>query len=172
MPDFINTFQSLTNWVLPDVFKVFLIILLSFLLKNGLDIAIDKFVEKAGHNRRLLNIKQITHSSSNTIISIIALIMILHQLGFDTTPLVAGASVLGVAFGLGLQHPMKDLINGFYILFEDQYVVGDQVKIGDTIGKVEKITLRSTTIKDLEGNLHIISNGAIEKVTVLKDKKG
>ena len=156
------------SWLFPEIFKIFLIIVLSFLLKNGIDIAIDKFVEKAGKNRKLLNIKQITHSLSSIIISTLAIIMILHQLGFDTSPLLAGASVIGVAFGLGLQHPMKDLITGFFILFEDQYVVGDKVKIEDTSGIVEKITLRTTSIKDLDGNLHIFSNGSIDKVTVLK----
>lgn len=165
-----NLFQNLASWLLPEIFKIFLIVVLSFLLKNGIDIAIDKFVEKAGQNRKLLNIRQITHSLSSTIISTIAIIMILHQLGFDTSPLLAGASVLGVAFGLGLQHPMKDLITGFFILFEDQYVVGDKVKIEDTTGVVEKITLRSTMIKDIEGNLHIVSNGSINKITVLKNK--
>lgn len=168
MPRQYNIFQDLVGWLLPEIFKIFLIIVLSFLLKNGIDLAIDKFIEKAGQNRRLLNIRQITHSVSSMVISTIAIIMILHQLGFDTSPLLAGASVLGVAFGLGLQHPMKDLIAGFFILFEDQYVIGDKVKIEDTTGIVEKITLRSTTIKDIDGNLHIISNGSINKITVLK----
>lgn len=168
MPRQYNIFQDLVGWLLPEIFKIFLIIVLSFLLKNGIDLAIDKFIEKAGQNRRLLNIRQITHSMSSMVISTIAIIMILHQLGFDTSPLLAGASVLGVAFGLGLQHPMRDLIAGFFILFEDQYVIGDKVKIEDTTGIVEKITLRSTTIKDADSNLHIISNGSINKITVLK----
>lgn len=175
MPDFISnflkSFQGLTNWVLPDIFKVVIIIFLSYALKNLLDISSDKLFEKTG-NRRLLTIKQISHSVSGAIIGTIALIMILHQLGFDTTPLLAGASLLGVAFGLGLQHTAKDLISGFFILFEDQFVVGDIVNIDNVTGKVEKVTLRCTFIKDLEGNLHIISNGMIEKITVLKDKKG
>ena len=172
MPRPYNLFQDLASWLLPEIFKILLIVILSFLLKNGIDIAFDKFVEKSGQNRKLLNIRQITHSLSSMIISTIAIIMILHQLGFDTSPLLAGASVLGVAFGLGLQHPMKDIISGFYILFEDQYVVGDKVKIGDTTGRVEKITLRSTMIKDVDGNVHIISNGSIDKITVLKSKEG
>lgn len=163
-----NLFQNLVSWLFPEIFKIFLIVVLSFFLKNGIDIAFDKFVERAGENRKLLNIKQITHSLSSCIISTIAIIMILHQLGFDTSPLLAGASVIGVAFGLGLQHPMKDLITGFFILFEDHYVVGDKVKIEDISGTVEKITLRTTAIKDTEGNLHVISNGIIDKITVLK----
>ena len=168
MPGQYNLLQNLVGWVFPEIVKIFLIIVLSFLLKNGIDVAVDKFVEKAGKNRKLLNIRQITHSISSTIISTIAIIMILHQLGFDTTPLLAGASVVGVSFGLGLQHPMKDLINGFFILFEDNFVVGDKVKIEDVSGTVEKISLRNTNIRDLEGNLHVISNGSIEKITVLK----
>ncbi len=176
MDSFINTtgsfFNALFGWLLPDFLKVLLIIILSFLLKNSIDFACDKFVEKTGNNKRLLTIRQITHSISSSIITTIALIMILHQLGFDTTPLIAGAGVLGVSFGLGLQHPMKDLINGFFIILEDQFVVGDKVIIGDVSGIVEKVSLRSTTIKDNDGNLHILSNGNIEKITIVKNKKG
>jgi len=169
--NFLSFIPGLVTWFVSDFFKVVLIIFLSFFLKNSMDVAADKLVEKTGNNRRLITIRQIMHSVSSGIIITIALIMILHHLGLDTTPILAGASLLGVAFGLGFQHTAKDFINGFFILFEDQFIVGDKVKIENFTGTVEKVTLRSTTIRDSEGNLHIISNGAIEKITVLKDKK-
>lgn len=94
--------------------------------------------------------------------------MILHELGLDVRPILASAGILGVAFSLGAQHLMKDIVNGFFILLEDQFSIGDNVKIGELSGTVEKMNLRLTVLKDQNGNVHIIPNSQISQVTVIK----
>lgn len=78
---------------------------------------------------------------------------------------VALASVGGFAVGFGAQSLVKDVINGFFILFEDQYGVGDYVTIGKFSGIVETMGLRTTIIKDLNGDVHLIPNGSVTEVT-------
>jgi small conductance mechanosensitive channel len=91
--------------------------------------------------------------------------MILRELGLDIAPLIAGAGVAGVALGLGAQALIRDVIGGFFILLEDQFVVGDSIQVGNIAGAVEKMTLRATFLRDLEGTLHVIPNGEIRIVS-------
>jgi small conductance mechanosensitive channel len=85
----------------------------------------------------------------------------LNQAGIDVGPLLAAAGVVGVAIGLGAQHFTKDLIGGVCIVLEDQYRVGDYVEVNGAAGRVEKVTLRSTTLRDVHGKAYVIANGDI-----------
>lgn len=91
-------------------------------------------------------------------------IVMLGVLGVDTRPILAGAGILGLAVGLGAQNLVTDLVSGFFILFENQYLVGDYVQIGDACGTVEAVGIRLTQIRDGQGKLHIIPNGQIKGV--------
>ena len=82
-------------------------------------------------------------------------------------PLLAGVSVVGLAVSFGAQSLVKDVISGTFILLEGQFGIGDVVRIGDTNGQVEKITLRTTMLRDFEGVVHIIPNGEITRVSNL-----
>jgi small conductance mechanosensitive channel len=84
--------------------------------------------------------------------------------GVDTRPLLAGAGILGLAVGLGAQNLVTDVVSGFFILFENQYLVGDVIKIGDATGTVEEVGIRVTQVRDEYGKLHIIPNGQIKGV--------
>ncbi|MFZ3132591.1 MAG: mechanosensitive ion channel family protein [Desulfosporosinus sp.] len=84
---------------------------------------------------------------------------------FDTGALLASASVLGVAVGFGSQSLVKDVIGGFFILFEDQFSVGELVKTGEFTGTIEETGIRTTHIRAWSGELHIIPNGSITAVT-------
>lgn len=88
-----------------------------------------------------------------------------HLFNFDTSTLLASASVLGVALGFGSQSLVKDVIAGFFILFEDQFSVGEYVKVGEFSGIVEETGVRATHLRDWGGELHIIPNGSIPAVT-------
>lgn len=88
-----------------------------------------------------------------------------HLFNFDTGTLLASASVLGVALGFGSQSLVKDIIGGFFILFEDQFSVGDYVQTGQFSGVVEETGIRATHLRDWGGELHIIPNGSITAVT-------
>lgn len=94
--------------------------------------------------------------------------MILRELGVDLVPVVATAGVVGIAIGFGAQSLVKDIVSGFFILFEGWYAVGDFVRIKagpvEVFGVVTEFGLRTTTIKDLQGNGHYVPNGAIMSV--------
>ena len=91
--------------------------------------------------------------------------MILSNLGTDIKGLVAGAGIAGLALGFGAQSFVKDVITGFFIVFEDQFSIGDYVKIGGYTGTVEQIGLRTTKIQNWTGELHILPNSSIVEVT-------
>ncbi len=99
----------------------------------------------------------------NIVIVVVAGLLFLN-IFIDIGPLLAGAGVLGVAVSLGGQAVMKDLITGFLIVLEDQYAVGDRVKIGDVEGVVHQLTLRTTVLQSDDGTLHYLANGSVTAV--------
>ncbi|HWR13998.1 MAG TPA: mechanosensitive ion channel family protein [Terriglobales bacterium] len=101
------------------------------------------------------------------VITFSALIQILGVLNIDVKPLIASAGVAGLAIGFGAQTLVKDVINGFFILLENQYDVGDVVKLGGTQGTVEDMTLRRTVLRDADGTVHTIPNSEIKMVSNL-----
>ncbi len=94
----------------------------------------------------------------------VASFMVLGQLEIDLAPLIAGAGIGGIALGFGAQSIVKDFLSGLFMLIEDQYGVGDIIDIGDATGTVEKVSLRSTTIRDVFGTVWHIPNGEIRRV--------
>ena len=94
----------------------------------------------------------------------VATLLILEELGLNLGPLIAGASIVGVAVGFGAQSLVKDFFTGFFILVEDQYAVGDVITIADTTGTVEEIDLRVTRIRASDGTVWFVPNGEIRKV--------
>jgi small-conductance mechanosensitive channel len=95
------------------------------------------------------------------VIWIIALGMILGEFGFNLGPVIASAGVIGVAIGLGAQTLVRDILSGIFMLIEDQYGVGDEIKVLDIEGVVEKVGLRITTIRDKKDVLWYVRNGEI-----------
>ena len=95
----------------------------------------------------------------------VAVMMVLKELGIDIGPILAGVGLMGLAVGFGAQSLVKDFLAGMFVLIENQYNVGDVIKVAGASGLVEKITLRATTLRDHEGNVHIIPNGTIGVVT-------
>ena len=91
--------------------------------------------------------------------------MILSTLTINVSAVLAGAGIVGLAVGFGAQSLVKDIITGFFIIFEDQFSVGDYIRVGQFEGTVEEIGLRTTKIKSWTGELHIIPNGNILEVT-------
>ena len=92
-------------------------------------------------------------------------IAIIDALGVPTTSIIASAGIVGLAVGFGAQGLVRDVLTGFFILFEDQFSVGDYVETAGLAGVVEEVGLRVTKLRDFSGVLHIIPNGAIDKVT-------
>ncbi|WP_208528068.1 mechanosensitive ion channel family protein [Jeotgalibacillus sp. R-1-5s-1] len=99
------------------------------------------------------------------VVYFVAILAILSALSIDVRGLIAGAGILGLAIGFGAQNLVRDIITGFFIIFEDQFSVGDYVRIGQAEGHVEEIGLRTTKVKSWTGELHIFPNGNITEVT-------
>ncbi len=96
---------------------------------------------------------------------VVAGLLILRELGIDIAPMLAGVGVAGLAIGFGAQSLVKDVVSGLFILIENQFDVGDVIRTAGAAGKVDRITLRSTTLRDAEGKVHIIPNGVMDVVT-------
>jgi small conductance mechanosensitive channel len=101
------------------------------------------------------------------IIGLIAGFMALDTIGFSLAPLLASAGIAGIAIGLAAQTIVKDMLNGFLILVEGQFSVGDQVRVAGVSGVVEALTLRRTAVRDADGTLYVIPNSQITTVANL-----
>lgn len=110
-------------------------------------------------------LKSILNSIGDVIIFTMIIFVLLSYWGIDIVPLLTGAGIAGLAISFGAQTLVKDLISGFFIIVEDQYNVGDVIKIGESEGTVSKITLRLTVIRDKKGNHIYIPNSQIVTVT-------
>lgn len=126
----------------------------------------DLYPTKSDRIKRLETIDSITSAFLNVGVVIIAGIMIIDELGVNTTPIVASAGVIGIALGFGAQSIIKDFTSGLFIIIDNQYRVGDIVKLGEIAGKsiggrVEAITIRTTVLRSLDGTLYHVPNGSI-----------
>jgi moderate conductance mechanosensitive channel len=109
----------------------------------------------------------LVYSAGTAVIVVGAVLTALPEFGFNVTPIAAAAGLASLAIGFGGQHLVRDLINGFFIIIEDQFVVGEIVRIGTTVGRVEHLTLRRTVIRDVQGAVVTIPNGEISQVSNL-----
>ncbi len=130
--------------------------------------AIRAFVTRGSPGQAEEEVRKRADTLSNVLITAgqvfiicIAAFIILSELGIDIAPIMAGAGVVGIAIGFGAQSVVKDIIAGVFIIMENQYRVGDVVKIADISGLVENINLRRTMLRDLDGIVHVVPNGEI-----------
>ncbi len=150
--------------------KIILIIIIARLLIKVINSTIDKFVEKQKKSKlnidfiRVNTMKGLMKSAVKYIIYFIAFTAIIKFFGIEVTGLIATAGIGGLALGFGAQNLVRDIITGFFILFEEQFGVGNYVEINGVEGIVEEMALRVTKIRDFGGNLHIIPNGEIGRV--------
>jgi small-conductance mechanosensitive channel len=126
--------------------------------------------QSAANPQRASELRTIAAVLRATAYGIVGFIVLIHTLavfGIPTTSLLASAGLVGVGIGLGAQSLFKDIINGVFILIENQYNVGDNVKIAGLSGTVEDLTLRMTTLRDGDGTLYLIPNSQIATVSNL-----
>lgn len=115
--------------------------------------------------KRADTIESVLRNVFSVLVAVLGLMMILSELGVEIGPLLAAAGVAGLALGFAGQSLVKDIINGFFLLLEDQLRVGDYVTVAGISGQVERINLKLTVLRDWEGNMHFIPNSQIETVT-------
>ena len=120
-----------------------------------------------GRIAQVKTVSQVVRATGLTIIGVIAGLQFLDAVGINLGPLLASAGIAGVAIGLAAQNIVKDVLNGILILVEDQFNVGDTVRIAGLAGTVEAMTLRKTTVRDADGTLYVVPNSQITTVANL-----
>jgi small conductance mechanosensitive channel len=169
--------QKIIPWLLAHGIKIVLIILAALIVHKLVLKLIDKAVRIAvvpdplssidAEKKREDTLIAIFSAALKIVILLIAGMMVLTEVGVMIGPLLAGAGIVGLAFGFGGQYLIRDIISGLFIILENQYRIGDVVNFDGTGGLVEKITLRMTTIRDQDGTVHHIPHGEIKKVSNL-----
>jgi small-conductance mechanosensitive channel len=161
------------QWFLDTGIRVLVIIAIAVALYLIFKYLIPKFIKKfvsqrmAGEpdteiKKRTDTLSSILVTITGIIILIIAVITILPEFGVNIATLIAGIGVGGLAIAFAAQNLVRDFISGFFILFEDQYRVGDVVTIAGISGVVEDISLRRTILRDLDAKVHSVPNGKVE----------
>ncbi len=117
--------------------------------------------------KRARTAASLVRTVGTSLVLLMAAMILFREIGADITPLIAGAGVAGLAVGFGAQGLIKDIIAGFFILTEDQFHVGDVIQVAGVSGQVEKMNLRMTIVRDLNGAVHFIPNGEIKVATNL-----
>ena len=178
MQDFIQKIiQSIIPWLLDHGIKILVIIIVAQFIRRFGRIFIEKlirkiivsdhFINKEAEGKREDTLIGIFSTSLGILIWILAFLMILQEVGFAIGPLLAAAGIAGLAFGFGGQYLIRDLISGLFIIMENQYRIGDVICFDGTCGLVEDISLRMTTLRDLDGVVHHVPHGEIKKVSNL-----
>ncbi len=122
------------------------------------DVSLQRRVQRAE------TIGSLLRSIVSGVIITVVLIMAISELGYDVAPLIASAGILGVALGFGAQSLVKDFLSGIFMIFEDQYGVGDVITLGDVGGVVESVGLRVTRMRDVQGTVWYVRNGEVLRV--------
>ena len=128
---------------------------------------IADYEAKARNERKRGRIDTLASVARSTALIVIwawAALEILRNLGVNVAPIIASAGVVGLAIGFGAQSLVKDFLAGIFMLMEDQYGVGDTIDVGEVVGDVEDVTLRLTTLRDIDGTVWFVRNGQIERV--------
>lgn len=172
-PDWLSAVPSwFENPIVVGSLRIVGLIVAAFLLTRLLRRLVAKVEGKVSADttpiralQRTQTITKVLSSAGVVVIWSLALFQTLSELGFQLGPLLAGIGIVGLAVGFGAQGLVRDVISGFFILFEDQYGVGDVIQINEVAtGKVEELTLRITGMRDLDGTLHYVANGGITHV--------
>ncbi len=164
------------SWFFPDGARIALIIFMGWVASrlvrrwlprvanaaNFSQQAADDHEEMA---KRSETLSAVFIGTANVLIILIVVFMILTELSVPIGPILGGFGIAGIAVGFGAQHLVRDLVNGIFILWENQYRQGDVVEIAGIAGLVESINLRRTTLRDLDGKVHVIPHGDVSTTT-------
>jgi small conductance mechanosensitive channel len=170
--------SSLTHWLeshLPNALHLLGILIIALLFNRVFRALTNLLIKAASTQNRAAQLREqqtrtlasVLYSTGSKVIWAVALLTALGELGIDVRAAITLAGLASLAVGFGAQSLVRDVISGFYIVLEDQFVVGDTVQIGDYIGRVEHLTLRRTVVRDGRGALVTIANGEIRSVSNL-----
>src|SRR5215475_6412610 len=154
--------------------RIALILVLAFLGLRLFKIIVSKMVafqskrpSQAVRVQQIQTLAGVINSIGVFLIVFVSGLEVLQELNINLAPLLASAGIAGLAIGFGAQTLVKDVINGFFVLLENQYDLGDAIKMSGVSGTVERMTLRRTVLRDAEGTLHTVPNSQISVVSNL-----
>lgn len=168
-----NMFEVIQDWLNTNLFPIVLILVAAWAISSFGVVPIKGFIRRTVTYRTHGDkTEQDIRRRQNTLISICTAIFrvvvwttatfeVVKRFGVDPTPILAGAGVAGFAIAFGAQSLIKDFVSGLFIVLENQYRVGDTATLGTATGTIEKITIRTTVLRDEEGSVHYIPNGTI-----------
>ncbi len=172
-----NWSDKIIPWLLSHGVRIVLIAAAAFLLDKILSRIISRTIRASvkgdentspeAEKKREDTLIRIFNGAVNILVIIVALMMIIQELGIEVGPLIAGAGIVGLAVGFGGQYLIRDIITGTFLMLENQYRIGDVVNIEGLSGAVQDISLRKTTLRDLNGTVHHIPHGSITKISNL-----
>jgi small-conductance mechanosensitive channel len=164
--------EDAINFLRHDAPKIVFVLVIAYVLIRILRMIASKtadlHIRKLPQGLRVQQIRTLTSVMTSVgvfVILFIAILEVLSLLGLNLGPMLASAGIAGLAIGFGAQTMVHDFINGFFILFENQYDLGDMVRIAGVKGTVEKMSLRQTVLRDEDGTVHIVPNSAIQIVS-------
>lgn len=173
MPDSYMTriLERSIEWASTSGFRVIVIVVMMTVVLAILKRAMTRFqkvyegtLPTQAQVKRANTLTHVIRDVARVVVLTVGGMMILSELGVDLKPILAAAGLGGLAVGFGAQSLVKDVISGFFILLEDSIRVGDVVEIAGVGGLVEEVKLRTITLRDLSGNVHVVPNGVIDKV--------
>lgn len=150
--------------------KVLAVIVITYIIVRMVRRWVKHTLKKAANlkeSRRASTLTAIVGSISKYVLYFVAFVIILSLLDINIGPILASAGFVGLAVGFGAQNLVKDAISGFFIVFENYFAVGDYIKVGDISGYVTDMGIRTTKMRDWSGEVHVIPNGEITRVTNL-----
>ncbi len=157
--------------ILAVIWRIGFIVILATAISEVAGFAISRLLHRSARRspdlRRAAQMRTLVpvlNGVMHSLIGVIALMMVLSEIGLDVGPLLAGAGILGIAIGFGAQSLVKDFLTGVFFIVEDIVSVGDIVRIGDSGGLVEDMTLRTIRLRDFDGTLHIFPYGEAQVV--------
>ena len=176
MGEFVDSVLRASEKLMP-LFHVVAVFFVGLWILRLIDSALKRFsrivpVDDA-HSLRLKHrtetLRHFVGSLGKVVLGVLIILVVINEMGqVDLlNKLLAGAGIAGLAVGFGAQSLVRDVISGFFVLLEDQYGVGENVRIGTLEGTVEEMTLRVTVLRNADGELHVIPNGSVQTVTVL-----
>jgi moderate conductance mechanosensitive channel len=169
--------EYIIKWVFIHGVKVVFILVVAYFLNKFMQKFIRQVIRRAvvpdnyssldDEKKREDTLIQTSSVALKLIIYVVAALMVIQEFGVQIGPIFAAAGIAGVAVGFGAQYLIRDIITGLFIILENQYRIGDVINLEGTSGVVESISLRKTTLRDMDGTLHHIPHGEIKKVSNL-----
>lgn len=167
--------DNVSAWLNEHLFNIIIILIVAYIFRRLVTLLIGRFLQRTirkdlypterDRKKRIQTLDGLVSAIVRVGTWFVAGVMIINEAGINTAPLMASAGVVGIALGFGAQSLIKDFVTGIFIISENQYRIGDVIRIGTESGTVEAITIRTTILRDLDGNVHHVPNGSIVVTT-------